>query len=470
MTGMQKFFELRKQYPRFVYDSYKISEVNNGIKIEYFFEIEGLSRFEVHWLFPTNTNTVVLRNNATFEHLVFSLGLVELISYWKLTCSPEILIKAGYLSPQQIRWWKKLYFLGLGEFFYVNKIKTDMDSFMTIKSGGSKSNGYVRTLPDPKGALIPIGGGKDSAVTLELLKGSKEKNFCYIINPRKATLETSRAGGYSGRSLVAKRTLDERMLELNRQGYLNGHTPFSAIVAFSSVITAYVNNLKYVALSNESSANESTVKGSAINHQYSKSFEFEMDFNGYEKSYINSGVYYFSMLRPLSELQIAKYFSRLSKYHQIFKSCNAGSKDDSWCCSCPKCLFVYIILSPFLDQNTMRDIFGTDLLGEPGLIKVFDQLIGVTEEKPFECVGSREEVNVALSMSIDKIEFSGSRLPYLLEYYKTRSEYLAHKNTMEKYLKYYNDENILPDLFKGIIKRECFDNNEAKDEYFTLQM
>lgn len=452
---MPDFTSLRERYPRFIYDSYKTKISDECIEAEFFFQIEGLSAFEVHWTFPVHERAADLKNNATFEQLIFCLGMVELISYWKPTCSPEVVIKAGYLSPQQIDWWKKLYYQGLGEFFYLNNIKTDINSFMNIITKGSKSKGYFRTLPEPKGTLIPIGGGKDSAVTLELLKQTKNENYCYIINPRQATLDTCRAGSYTDRTLAARRTLDERMLELNRQGFLNGHTPFSAIVAFSSVITAYINNLKYVALSNESSANEATVKNSDINHQYSKSFEFEMDFHGYEKSYINSGVYYFSLLRPLNELQIACFFSRLNKYHGVFKSCNAGSKADMWCCQCPKCLFVYIILSPFLEQDRLQKIFGANLLDDRGLAGIFDKLIGAEEEKPFECVGSRQEANAALCMSIDKIESSGNPLPGLLRYYKTLEYYESYKNAADRHLRFFDDKNLLPDSFMKIIKKEC---------------
>lgn len=121
------------------------------------------------------------------------------------------------------------------------------------------------------------------------------------------------------------------MLQLNKEGFLNGHTPFSALVAFSSVIAARMAGLSYIALSNESSANESTVQGSTVNHQYSKSFEFEEDFHQYQTDHLPGSAYYFSMLRPLSEFQIAKYFAKQKQYHKIFRSCNAGSKTDSWC-------------------------------------------------------------------------------------------------------------------------------------------
>ena len=162
------------------------------------------------------------------------------------------------------------------------------------------------------------------------------------MNSRGATNATVEVAQLTKRTIYAKRTLDKNMLELNKKGYLNGHTPFSAIVAFSSIIAAYLNGLKFIALSNESSANESTIKDSYINHQYSKSYEFEKDFRHYESTFINFGVYYFSFLRPINELKIAMIFSRFKKYHPIFKSCNVGSKQDIWCCHCSKCLFVYI--------------------------------------------------------------------------------------------------------------------------------
>ena len=190
------------------------------------------------------------------------------------------------------------------------------------------------------------------------------------------------------------------MLELNQEGYLNGHTPFSALVAFSSLITAYLHNLKYIALSNEASANESTVAGSTVNHQYSKSFKFEQDFHNYEKEYIQSGIYYLSMLRPLSEFQIAEYFSRHPAYHEVFRSCNVGSKQDIWCGHCPKCLFVFLILSPFLSHSRLTEIFSTDMLEDRSMLEDFQKLTGLTEEKPFECVGSRDEVNAASCLPI----------------------------------------------------------------------
>ena len=121
------------------------------------------------------------------------------------------------------------------------------------------------------------------------------------------------------------------------------------------------------------------------------------------------------MLRPLSELQIAKLFSRYEKYHKVFKSCNVGSKSSPWiwCCNCPKCLFVYSILSPFLYKDKLVEIFGQDMFENTLLLSTFIELCGYGEIKPFECVGTYSEVRYAVSETIRKYE-DKPNLPYLL--------------------------------------------------------
>lgn len=450
--------ELRKTYKEFIYKSYNIEETEEKIKVTYNFEIVGLSEFTPYWEFPKKPGMgEIAKNNALFENMVFSLGMVELVSYWKISCAPLVRIQAGALDKAQITWWKELYFHGLGEFYYTNGIEVEPEGFMKIESEGTGFDGTYITKENLKGCMVPVGGGKDSAVTLSLLKEQKDSNYCYIINPRGATLNTVTSGGYSEDKMIAvKRTLDKRMIELNKQGFLNGHTPFSAIVAFSATIAAYMNGLKYIVLSNESSANESTVAGSTVNHQYSKSFKFEKDFHTYEEIYIKSGTYYFSMLRPLSEFQIAKQFAACDEYHDIFRSCNVGSKEDIWCGHCPKCLFVFFILSPFLSQERLTEIFGADMMNDITMLDTMKQLIGLSPEKPFECVGSREEINTALCLTIEKLETQGKKLPKLLEYYKSEGLYEQNKGREEYYFNYYDKGNLLPEEFDKILKEKCY--------------
>lgn len=451
--------ELRTTYREFIYKSYYIEETPEKVRITYEFEIPGLSQFTPYWEFPKHSRMGELsKDNALFETMVFSLGMVELVSYWKITCAPKVRVQAGALKETQIAWWKELYYYGLGEFYYTNHITEEQDSFMELVSEGTVPKGNYITKEGLKGCMVPIGGGKDSAVTLSLLEEQKDSNYCYIINPRGATLNTVKAGGYSMEKVIAvKRTLDRRMIELNQQGFLNGHTPFSAIVAFSATIAAYMNDLRYIVLSNESSANESTVAGSTVNHQYSKSFKFERDFHSYEEEYIKSGTYYFSMLRPLSEFQIAREFSKVKEYHDIFRSCNVGSKQDIWCGHCPKCLFVFLILSPFLSQQRLTEIFGADMMNDSTMLDTMKQLIGLSPEKPFECVGSRDEINTAICLTIEKLEKEGKPLPKLLSYYKTEGLYEQNKGKEDEYYNFYDKEHLLPKEFDEILKEKCYE-------------
>ncbi|MDE5575013.1 MAG: UDP-N-acetylmuramoyl-L-alanine--D-glutamate ligase, partial [Bacteroidales bacterium] len=333
---------------------------------------------------------------------IFHCGMVELVSYWKCACSPQVRIDCGQLAPRQKDWFKKLYFLGLGEFFYLNGIRTDRDSFMEISCAPDAPKRSATDRPNDlllqDTFQVPVGGGKDSVVTLEILREAfPGKIRPMIINPRGATRNCCLQAGFEdGDCIVVNRSIDKTLLALNAQGFLNGHTPFSAMLAFTSLITAALNQSRHIALSNENSANESTVPGMEVNHQYSKSLEFENDLRQYVESYISPQFNYFSFLRPLSELGIARLFASLPRYHSVFRSCNAGSKTDSWCGKCPKCLFAFIILAPFMGIEKTSRLFGKNLLDDPELIPFLDELSGIAPVKPFECVGTLSEVNWAL--------------------------------------------------------------------------
>lgn len=455
---MDKYEKFRAENPLFIYRSFDITEKEDSVDIDFVFSIDGLADFHPGWSFPKPAD-ISIKDDKTFSRLAFSLGLAEIVSYWKAVCAPEIKIECGHLSPEQVKWWKKLWFMGLGEFFYVNKITPDRDGFVNISSLPEDDFSSAGTNKPLSGCLVPIGGGKDSALTLETLTSAGMDCKCYSINKRcsiSATVET--AGLPESSLLTAKRRFDRSLVALNEKGYLNGHTPFSSVVAFSAEITAYLNGLKYIVLSNEASANESTVVGQEVNHQYSKSFEFESDFHDYEEKYLRTGAYYFSFLRPLAEFQIAKMFVSHKKYLPIFRSCNLGSKvsPDIWCGECPKCLFVCLILSPFLGMDELTSVFGKDMLNDPEMLNYFIELAGQSEHKPFECVGSIDEVNLAVSLAIRRMRSNGEKLPLLFAEYEKMGLY--HPDTIDELNSQccgsYNDDNLLPDEFKTILTKE----------------
>lgn len=452
------FSSLREKYKEFIYNAYEIKENEDNIEIKYEFEIPGLAKFEPKIIIQKKNINFKSVNNSYVKYLAFNLGMVELISYWKCVCPKNVIIKCGYLDEYQKKWFKKLYYYGLGEYRYINNIDITEDDMMNIIVEADKEK-IEKPHIETSGAIIPVGGGKDSTVTLELLKKYKNDNYCIIIGSKEPSMRCAEIAGYENNKIIeVSRIIDENIKKLNSEGYLNGHTPFSAMLAFLSYLIATLTGKKYIALSNESSANESNVEGEKINHQYSKSYEFEQDFNEYVKKYFSQDVKYFSMLRPINELQIAMLFSKIEKYHKIFRSCNEGSKQIPWvwCCNCPKCLFVYCILSPFLYKEKLVNIFGEDMFENKELLNTFIELCGYGRNKPFECVGTYEEINFAISKTITKLEKENKELPYMLKFYKENYKLVDTSNN--HLLKQFNKENNLPKEFEELLQ------NKIKEE------
>lgn len=437
---MEKYTQLREKHKTFIYHSYEITP--NGFRFH--FSMDDTD-FMPEWSFSEKL-TENCPDRSVLDYAVFCLGMTELVSYWKCACAPTVEVRCGALSQEQILWWKKLYFNGLGEFFYKNGIEPDFENFMTIVPSNSTPPEFTSSDASCEGFVIPVGGGKDSVVTLELLREYKDKSFCYIINPRPATVECAHIGGYGDERIISvSRTIDKELLKKNSEGYLNGHTPLSAIIAFSGWIFAYCNNRRYIALSNESSANEANINGTQINHQYSKSTEFERDFREFTKRYLVPSPEYFSMLRPWSEWQIAKKFVTYPQYFSTFQSCNVGSKTNTWCSDCAKCLYVYIMLAAFLDDKTLIEIFGKDMLNSEQYSALFNGLVYQDFDKPFECVGTKAEINLALCRAAEKRK--GETLPLLLE------NYMDHNDSKPENLDdFFDDDNFVPDFLLELLR------------------
>lgn len=454
----QDYLKFRQEFPTFEYKQFQHQIKADGLHFSFHFVLGDKYHFHpsLHLLqHPTLKPDSI--SNELLNTLAFHLGMIELISYWKIACPPVVIISPYALDSWQQKWWKNLYFNGLGEFFYLNNIHTTVDDFMTFKAHGEPLPHPI--VPDPiQATLVPVGGGKDSIVTLELLKAAGIKITPLLMNARGAMVNTlSGATIDRSESVEIKRTLDPLMLQLNNQGYLNGHTPFSAMLAFSTIMTAIVTQHNTIALSNEASANEATVLNSNINHQYSKSFDFEEDFRTYISKYITTKHSYFSFLRPLSELQIARIFSRFTQHHSTFRSCNAGSKTDSWCGHCPKCLFTAIILSAFLPPKQIINIFKQDIFNDSTLINIFDELCGLTKAKPFECVGTVQEVNQALIMACKKYFLNNP--PLLIRHYLTTQAYQQFKNATPPNQTSLETPHALKEPFLSIIKEAICRNS-----------
>ena len=455
LTGNEKFIQFRNEYTYLEYNGYKAVIDAEGLNVQFEFDLSGKFVFRPGFSIPrknffSDFPTKEVIASPLYANLLFQIGLIELVSYWKAACPAKVILNGQKLSDEQISWWKNVYFQGLGEFFYTNEITTSFQDFMNITSTGEKIP--IQSVSLDETIIVPVGGGKDSVVTLELLSQT-EKIRPFIMNPRGATIECALVAGFSREEFIeVNRRLDPLLLELNAQGFLNGHTPFSAMLAFYSLLVSAVSGHRHIALSNESSANEPTVAGTDVNHQYSKSFAFETDFREYVRNYISADFNYFSFLRPLNELQIARLFAEKVKYYPVFKSCNAGSKTDVWCCNCPKCLFAFTILSPFIPMIELVHIFGKNLFEQPYMLGYLKELTGIAEVKPFECVGTIDEVNAALHMYIARNRHQ--KQPLLIDYYSNTTFFLPGNTEIgHRIMNEFNKNNFLEPKFLEIVKQ-----------------
>lgn len=495
--------QLRDRHKTFTYQEYSWELINDSdLKLKFVYKISPDIFFDPSVTIHNVTQDMIDKlGKDKIDNYAFNIGLSEMYSYWKTTASPEIIIQAGQLSQEQIDFWQKLLLKGMGEFFYQNKIEFSTPDFIKITSDSNKTHlplsgrdEYSTTSSEsntstdqnstkPK-VLIPVGGGKDSSVSLELLKKNFEVGTYTVSAPKSAQqiIDISRIPKEN--HINISRILDPKLFELNENGYLNGHVPISAYLAFLSLLTADLFGYTHIAISNERSSNEGNVWycDQEINHQYSKSYEFESDLQAYVAKHISEDApLYFSFLRPLYELQIAQIFSQFADYHPVFKSCNRGSKHNTWCGECSKCLFAWTIMFPFLGSQKLTAYFGKNLFEDENMWQTTLELLGLSNTKPFDCVGTHEETIAAFFLSIQSLKknagspsATAKKLPIILE--KVESELqtndklkngpegqTSYQERADKILDGWNNQNSLPTLFNDILKNELEKSKRTKN-------
>ena len=407
--------QLRSRYPIFRYESFELERSSSRVTARFKFSIPPDITFAPEVIFEPVDERWHAISEESLRNTVFHLGLIESFSYWKATASPVIEVYAGTLAEEQISWWQDLLIHGMGEFFYRNQIDFTPEAFVKITakfSGGpyEKHRGEL-----PRRSLLTIGGGRDSALAAALLRNSGHLFTCMMLNPSSSAQKI--AGYVSGSApVIIRRAICPELLELNRRGYLNGHTPFSAYLAFLGAVCLLLYGYSDIIVANERSSDEGNVhyRGREINHQYSKSLRFETRFDEYLHRFLMSGGRYFSLVRPLYELQIGKLFSQFPDLFQLFKSCNRN-RSDSWCGRCAKCVSVFVTMYPFLPPAALSKIFGHDLFDSEETIPILCELAGL-EIKPFECVATRNEIVAVVALAIAKLRNNSQPLPLVLQY------------------------------------------------------
>jgi hypothetical protein len=382
-------------YQSFIFEGYEFHASDKRLDLHY--SLDGVLHFTETYRFNFDFADY---QPAAFDRALQSLFFMAGISYYKTYLPSEIVIKGGALDQRGADFFSKTYRRGLGEFWYVNQL--DPRTAVTFPVTASPIPAETAT---GSGALVGVGGGKDSLLSIEALRSRMPTVGTWSLG-HQAQLEplVDRIGLPHA---WVERNWDELLLKLNQQGAYNGHIPISAIIACAGSVVAILSGRQDIIVSNEQAANEPTLtyQGVAINHQYSKSQEFERDYQAYLRHTFNGSVRYYSFLRPLSELYIGELFAATAfeKYKDVFSSCNRAfihSSDHlSWCGECPKCAFVFMILTPFIERTALEKLWhGRNLLLEPALQPTYRQLLGIDGDKPLECVGEIKDSRAAMRL------------------------------------------------------------------------
>ncbi|WIN00757.1 hypothetical protein ACTOB_001891 [Actinoplanes oblitus] len=335
-----------------------------------------------------------------FRRVLDLLHVVAGVSYYKVGAPPRVLAPEP-VAPAVAAWFTRIYTDGLAEYAYRNQLPHVLE--LTVETLGELPPATpVEVTGRP---LSAVGGGKDSIVTLEILRAAGLDPVPFSVNPNPVIENVNAASGLP--ALAARRRLDPRLFELNKAGALNGHIPVTAINSLIAIATAVWHGLGPVVMSNERSASDPNLiwNGHEVNHQWSKGVLAEGLLRDAVTAHTGLMDPYFSLLRTLSELHIAQLFAGHTAYDDVVTSCNKAFKlhdpTARWCGDCPKCRFVFLAMAPHMPRERLAHIFGHDLFADESQVQGFKELLGVDGHKPFECVGEAEECLVALSMLTD---------------------------------------------------------------------
>lgn len=377
---------------------------------------------------------------AQAARLIFLLAGV---SYYK-TAAPDVIdLGETPVSEPEREFLRGFYLDGLGEFGYRNGL--DLSGLEIVggaslgpaAAGPGEPPAPTQTEPPvPRLAgrvpgdgkprvLIPFGGGIDSIVTVEMMRPRSDPALFVLSRPDHRFAAIERAAAVTGMPIIrAGREIDPQLFRSAELGFRNGHVPVTGILSAIAVMAAVLDGRDTVVMSNEWSASVATmeVAGRAINHQYSKSAEFEAGFRGVLDGVFGGQMTYFSALRPFTELWVAQKFAALTQYHDTFRSCNRAfhidpaKRLDHWCGRCDKCCFIDLILAPFLPATDLKRIFGgAEPLADRSLADRFRALLGTSaDSKPFECVGEMGECRAAAVLAAGRPDRAATPLLHAL--------------------------------------------------------
>jgi hypothetical protein len=340
--------------------------------------------------------------------------LIAGLSYYKAGAARRVDVGALPLGRHGRALLEASLLEGLAEFAYNNDL-----SLEDVKITGGAATTTHLTVIDPTKVLVPFGGGIDSVVTSSQLASTLDQAL-FIVSPASGRFEPLEAtAAVTDRDIIrARRSLDEQILT-DDPSFFHGHVPVTAMVTLLAAVAALATGRGGVVMSNEHSSSSPNLRWHDldVNHQWSKSWNAEILIANAISERVSPEFIVASFLRDRSEVWVGEAFSHLTSFHHVFRSCNRAftqvveQRLDTWCGECDKCLFINLMLAPFLSRATLREIFHHEPLSDPNREAQLRVLVGAgLSYKPFECVGDPNESAVALDTVSEMDEWSDVEL------------------------------------------------------------
>jgi hypothetical protein len=451
-----KLRRLRAAYPVFRIEGASASADSGTVRLSFAFACGDKTfspSIELTGLRPDEAARVATQEAG---HIVRALALVEAASYWKAFCSPVIEIGIGIADPAETAWWESFFPPAMGEFFYRNGVLFTEPGFLRIITAqrltpAEDDPGLASGAEGSAPPLVMFSGGKDSlALVYAIRESDAAATDMFLYNPTSNQRRLAGELANGGRIIEAHRSMLPELLAMNDSGeFLNGHTPYSALLALLALLSGYLRGSAFAVAGNSRSDDEPNVSeylGRPVNHQWTKSAEYEQLLSEYRARWLPGAPHYCSPLRPLLELQIIRSLApHLDAYLQT-QSCNK-TKSNGWCRNCAKCAWVFLATSVLFGHSVAVAKAGGDMFDNPALSGLYQAMAGLDGDKPFECTGTEQEVRAC----IQAVGQGGGNLAALAACLS--SPEIAGTRPLEVVLKDWGRDDLMPAHLRERIQR-----------------
>ncbi len=316
-------------------------------------------------------------------------------------CTPQTIRVPWYTCQSwEAEWWNQDIYWYLQQKFYLERWDW---SEMPVIEFGLGADAQLPSFQLQEAYLLAVSGGKESTFSFEWMQQAQLPVELFTLH---------NSGGIYGCTWEQKFPVFEYMQhrspfwairaypltnaaqQFGYEGVRNDPTITNAL--FVMMMVAAHRGLKFLTLSNDKSSNEANAiyKGRSVNHQSAKGKDYIQRFN----QFLERKAWPFVYVSMCEEVHSVKAVECLATWSpdllKLLSSCNEAQwnpRSGQWCRQCSKCAFSFALIEAVTSRSVACDIVGEDLLLNPTLETTWESLYHPDREKPFECVGEKQE-------------------------------------------------------------------------------